>query len=82
MSPGRYYFVVQAYNSSGTRSPYSAEVILDVPTPATPTITTVSPTSAPVGTAVTINGTNFGTTQGTSTVTFNGTIATTTSWSA
>ena len=47
-----------------------------------PTISSLSPTSGPVGTSVTITGTNFGTTQGTSTVTFNGTTATPTSWSA
>ena len=39
-------------------------------TAAPPTITSLSATSGPVGTAVTINGTNFGSTQGTSTVTF------------
>jgi hypothetical protein len=49
---------------------------------ATPTISTLSPLSAGVGTPVTITGTNFGATQGTSTVTFNGTAATPTSWSA
>src|SRR5262249_27135380 len=47
-----------------------------------PTITTLSPTNGPVGTSITITGTNFGATQGTSTVTFNGTSATPTSWSA
>ena len=36
-------------------------------------ITSLSPTSGPVGTAVTITGTNFGATQGTSTIRFNGT---------
>ncbi len=46
-----------------------------------PSITSLSQTSGPVGTAVTITGTNFGTTQGTSTVTFNGTAANPTSWS-
>ena len=49
---------------------------------ATPTLTSLSPTSGPVATAVTISGTNFGATKGTSTVTFNGTAATPTSWSA
>ena len=50
---------------------------------ATPTITSLSPTSGAVGASVTITGTNFGSTQGTSTVTFNGTTAATiTSWSA
>ena len=47
-----------------------------------PTVTSLAPTSGPVGTPVTITGTNFGATQGTSTVTFNGTAATPTSWSA
>src|SRR5262249_59659165 len=47
-----------------------------------PSITSLSPTSGPVATSVTIKGTNFGATQGTSTVTFNGTTATPTSWSA
>jgi IPT/TIG domain len=48
-----------------------------------PHITKLSVTSGPVGTAVTITGTNFGSPQGSGTVTFNGTAATTiTSWSA
>jgi hypothetical protein len=48
----------------------------------TPNITTLSPTSGPVAQSVTITGTNFGSTQGTSTVTFNGTAGTPTSWAA
>jgi hypothetical protein len=48
----------------------------------TPSITSLSPTSGAVGTSVTVTGTNFGTTQGASTVTFNGTTGTPTSWSA
>src|ERR1700730_5210548 len=48
-----------------------------------PTITSLSPTSGVVGSSVTITGTNFGSTQGgSSTVKFNGTTATPTSWSA
>jgi len=47
-----------------------------------PSITSLSPTSGAVGTSVTITGANFGASQGTSTVTFNGTSATPTSWSA
>src|SRR6266849_2500845 len=43
---------------------------------ATPSITNLSPSSGLVGTSVTISGSNFGTTQGTSTVKFNGTSAT------
>jgi hypothetical protein len=49
---------------------------------APPSISSLSPTSGPVGTSVTIAGANFGATQGSSTVTFNGTAATPTSWSA
>ena len=45
----------------------------------TPSITSMSPTSGPIGTVVTIGGTNFGTAQGT--VNFNGTPAPVTSWS-
>src|SRR5437016_1513578 len=47
-----------------------------------PSITGLNPTSGLVGASVTITGANFGATQGTSTVTFNGTAATPTSWSA
>src|SRR5439155_1128282 len=51
-------------------------------TPA-PAITQLSPTSGPIGSSITITGTNFGATQGRSTVMFNGTAATSiTSWSA
>src|SRR3984893_14107542 len=51
-----------------------------VTTPA-PSITNLSPSSGVVGTAVTITGANFGTTQGTSTVTFGGMQAAPASWS-
>jgi hypothetical protein len=47
-----------------------------------PSITSVSPSSGPVGTAVTVTGANFGATQGSSTIAFNGTAATPTSWNA
>jgi hypothetical protein len=48
---------------------------------AAPAITIVNPTGGPVGTSVIISGSNFGSSQGTSTITFNGTTATPTSWS-
>jgi hypothetical protein len=51
-------------------------------TTAAPSITSLNPTSGLVGSPVTISGANFGATQGTSTVQFNGTAATPTSWSA
>ncbi len=47
-----------------------------------PMISSLSPISGGVGASVTIAGTNFGSTQGTSTVSFNGTLATATNWSA
>jgi hypothetical protein len=50
-------------------------------TPA-PSITSLSPNFGPVGTSITIAGANFGSSPGTSTVTFNGTSASPTSWSA
>jgi uncharacterized protein (TIGR03437 family) len=46
-----------------------------------PSITSISPTSGPVGTLVTITGSNLGSTQGSSTVTFGTTAATVSSWS-
>jgi endoglucanase len=48
---------------------------------ATPAIASINPVSGVVGTSVTITGSNFGSSQGTSTVTFGGTDATVTSWS-
>ena len=48
----------------------------------TPSISSVSPSSAAVGASVTIAGVNFGSSQGSGTVKFNGTAATVTSWTA
>jgi hypothetical protein len=47
-----------------------------------PSITLLSPSWGPVGTSVTISGLNFGATQGSSTIRFNGVPATPTSWSS
>jgi YD repeat-containing protein len=58
---------------------YDSLITVPLPTPP-PSISNLSPTGGLIGTAVTINGSNFGATQGTSTVTFNGTAATPTSW--
>jgi hypothetical protein len=78
-----YSYRVRAQDSLGNVGPYSNTATVTTPAavPA-PSITNVSPTSGPVGTAVTITGVNFGTTQGTSTVKFNGATATPTSWSS
>jgi hypothetical protein len=62
----------------GGSSPKSAIV----PPVALPSIVSLSPTSGVAGASVTIAGTHFGSTQGTSTVTFNGTAASVASWSA
>ena len=48
--------------------------------PAEPTVSSVSPNSGPIGAAVTLTGTNFGAAQGA--VSFNGTAALVTRWSA
>jgi YD repeat-containing protein len=47
-----------------------------------PAITSLSPTSGSVGTMVTVAGSNFGNTQGTGTISFNGTAATPTAWNS
>jgi len=52
----------------------------NVSAPATPTITSLTPNHGGIGTAVTIAGTNFGASQGSSFVTFNGVVAMVTSW--
>src|SRR4029077_14854218 len=46
-----------------------------------PNIGTVTPTTGTIATPVTIGGTNFGNSKGSSTVTFNGIAGTPTSWS-
>ena len=63
----RYYFAVQAYNTSGLTSPYSAEVLRNSPAVA-PTLVSVAPDRGPStgGTAIALTGTGF--TAGTSVV--------------
>jgi len=78
----RYYFVVQAYNTGTQVGARSAEVFADIVAGPAPAIASVSPASGAVGTSVTISGANFGSTRAASTVRFNGTVATPTSWSA
>jgi len=84
-SPTNLSVVVPAGSSAGnvvvTSNSQSSNVAVFSVLP-TPNIASLSATSGPVGTAVTISGTNFGPAQGASTVAFNGTIATPTSWSA
>jgi hypothetical protein len=78
----KYYFVVRAYDVYGQVSPPSSEVSIDLTsgTPTAPVITSLSPTIGPVGTSVTVTGSNFGTTQGA--VRFNGSPASVSSWTS
>ncbi len=67
-------FAVVVSNTAGTVASAAATLTVN-PATTVPSITSLNPTSGPVATSVTIAGTNFGATQGTSTVTFNGTAA-------
>ncbi|MBD0369821.1 MAG: IPT/TIG domain-containing protein [Pyrinomonadaceae bacterium] len=70
-----------ALNVEGTlNGNYDSQFSIPAPIPP-PSISGLSTSSGTTGTSVTINGSNFGATQGTSTVTFNGVAATPTSWS-
>jgi YD repeat-containing protein len=60
---------------------FDSTVVVPLPLP-TPSISSLSPVAGPIGTSVTINGSAFGATQGTSTVTFNGVTATPTNWTS
>lgn len=59
---------------------YDSLATVPLPVPP-PTITSVSPGAGPAGTNVVISGANFGATQGSSTVKFNGVTATPSNWS-
>lgn len=61
---------------------YWVDVVFQAGVSTTPTVSSLAPTSGVVGSTVVLAGTNLGASQGTSTVTFNGTAATVTSWSA
>ena len=80
-----WYIIIASDNATflnGKFSPHSNEVMV-TPTsgsPAFPVITSLSTSSGPVGTSVTITGSNFGATQGTSTVKFNGVAAIASAW--
>src|SRR2546429_15773 len=82
LSNGNHTLTAVATDTSGnTAASAGVPVSVNNATPA-PSIASLNPTSGLVGASVTIAGANFGATQGTSTVTFNGTAATPTSWSA
>jgi hypothetical protein len=72
-------WVVATYNNQSQSSTFSSVGSDDS---SAPNIASLSPSSGLIGTSTTITGTNFGSTQSSSTIKFNGTIATVTSWSA
>jgi hypothetical protein len=72
-SSGQVQVIVGGFASNG---------IVFTVTPPPPVLTSLNFNTGPVGTAVTVSGTNFGATQGASTVAFNGLLATALSWSA
>ena len=75
---------VETVNFTSTTT-YNAVAVTIKPADAgstSPSITSLSPTAGPVGTPVTISGSNFGSTQGTSTVSFGGVNTTPTSWTS
>ena len=70
-------------DTAPTGDPYNLSIVeVRPPVNASPNITSLSPAAGPVGTSVTINGSNFGGTQGTSTVSFGGVNVTPTSWTS
>jgi len=78
-----YSYRVRAEDTANNLGPYSSVVTITTPAGGTaPSVASLSPTSGTVGTSVVIAGSNFGTSQGTSTVSFNGTVATPTSWTS
>ncbi len=81
LNPGQYYFAVQAYDTNAQTSSYSVEVPFLLTSGSAPVIANLTPTSGPAGTPVVIAGSGFGASQGTSSVSFNGTSASPTAWS-
>lgn len=74
-----YYYRVYAFNAFGN-SPNSNEI--NATTIAGPAISELTPAAGIVGASVTIGGSNFGSTQGSSTVSVGGTAASVISWSS
>lgn len=82
LNPGFCYRIVAAVYDGSFDIPDS--VLVDAVTFGTvtaPSVTSFTPSTAAVGTSITITGNGFGATQGTSSIRFNGTAATATSWS-
>jgi hypothetical protein len=80
LSNGSHTLTAVATDTSGN-SATSAAVVVTVSNSVAPNISGLNPSSGSPGTAVVITGSNFGASQGTSTVRFNGTTGTPASWS-
>ena len=76
--PGNHSLVMEG-DIEGTLNG-TADSTVTVPLPPPPTISGVTPGRGPHNTVVQISGANFGSTQGSSTVTFNGVAASPTAW--
>jgi len=84
-APGTYYLgacaddtaVISESNESNNCTASTSTIVVS----AAATISGLNPSSGAIGTPVTVSGSDFGATQGSSTVTFNGTTATPTNWS-
>src|SRR6266403_390296 len=76
-------FTVMVTDSSNPAQTATQALSILINLPPPPTITSLSQNAGAVGASITITGTNFGTPQGSSTVTFNGnTAAAASAWSA
>jgi hypothetical protein len=81
-TPGAYTYTVwvaKGAPSAGQARSVTYTITVPNPAPAAPVLSTLSPVSGLAGSSVTINGTNLGTAG---VVSFSGTAATTTSWTA
>jgi Bacterial Ig domain/FG-GAP-like repeat/FG-GAP repeat len=72
---GSYSLTARAIDNAGTVATSSTVSITVIAGGTSPVISSLSPTSGPIGTLVRVSGQNFGSVQGTSTISFNGLIA-------
>src|SRR5260370_13831685 len=82
LANGNHTLTAVATDTSGNPATSASVVVVVNNAVPAPSITSLNPTSGVAGASIAIEGANFGATQGTSTITFNGTAATPTSWSA
>ena len=81
LSVGTHTVTANIPSSQDPYAAFSTTWTVTVTAPPPPSITSISPSSAFVGTAVTITGSSFGATQATSSVTIGGVAAAVSSWS-